>query len=96
MKKLRQGYLNRSKLPTSESYFSKRGFVLEGRSDWKKTKCPFHDDFRPSLCINLKQGGRFKCHACGASGRDIIAFHQKHRDMSFIEAVKDLGAWEVK
>lgn len=96
MKKNQKGYINRSKLPSPESYYLNRGFMLQGTAEWKKTKCPFHDDTRPSLCINLKQGGCFRCHACGACGGDIIDFHMRWRNLTFTQAVKELGAWEVK
>jgi hypothetical protein len=32
--------------------------------------------------------------ACGISGGDILAFHMKRHGFNFVEAVKDLGAWE--
>ncbi|MFW1860174.1 hypothetical protein [Acinetobacter defluvii] len=38
--------------------------------------------------------GCFKCMACEAKGGDLIAFHQLLTGTSFIEACKDLGAWE--
>lgn len=58
--------------------------------------CPFHDDTKAgSFKVNLETGA-FKCWACGASGGDIIAFLQKRRDLSFVEALRILSQeWEV-
>ena len=54
---------------------------------------PFHDDSTPSLRIHSRKGC-FKCMSCEAKGGDLIAFHQKLTGKPFIEACKDLGAWE--
>ncbi len=52
--------------------------------------CPFHADKRAgSFCINT-QTGAFKCFSCDASGGDVIAFHQIHSGLAFIDAVNDL------
>lgn len=52
--------------------------------------CPFHaDKHAGSFCINV-QTGAFKCFSCGVSGGDVIAFHQKHSGLAFIDAVNDL------
>jgi DNA primase len=39
--------------------------------------------------------GAFKCFSCGAKGGDVLAFHQQLHKMSFVDACKDLGAWET-
>jgi hypothetical protein len=33
---------------------------------------------------------------CGAHGRDVLVFHQLRYGLPFIEAARDLGAWEVR
>lgn len=48
--------------------------------------CPFHKDTTASLRVNDKKG-IYKCFACSAGG-DAISFIQKHRNVSFLEAVK--------
>lgn len=58
--------------------------------------CPFHDDEKAgSFKVNLETGA-FKCWSCGERGGDIIAFLQKRRDLSFVEALRILSQeWEV-
>src|SRR4051812_19735748 len=50
--------------------------------------CPFHNDSKPSMNINDSKR-LFKCFACGASG-DSISFVMKHRNVDFIEAMKEI------
>lgn len=56
------------------------------RGDEAEALCPFHDDQKPSLSINLKTG-QFKCHACGEQGNGQT-FLQKLLNMSAEEALK--------
>jgi len=35
------------------------------------------------------------CMTCGARGADVLAFYMLRHRVSFIEAAKALGAWEV-
>ena len=55
-------------------------------------RCPFHkngQEKNPSL--NLHQmDGHFICHACGASGGNILDFYKRITRKSYAEAVKDL------
>ncbi len=85
--------LNRALLPDPITYLAARGYELKGRGEWREMICPFHDDTSPSLRINSRKGC-FKCMACEAKGGDIIAFHQLLTGQPFIDACKDLGAWE--
>jgi len=40
------------------------------------------------------ENGAFMCMAeCGARGGDVVAFHQAHHGVGFVQAAKDLGAW---
>lgn len=48
---------------------------LKGDGEQRKGLCPFHDDNRPSLNVNV-QKNIFKCHACG-SGGNIISLVQQ-------------------
>ena len=54
--------------------------------------CPFHDDTRHSLSIDLDRGA-FYCFACGERGRDVLDFHRKRYYLGFTDAAKQLGAW---
>lgn len=50
--------------------------------------CPFHNDSKPSMNINDSKK-IYKCFACGAAG-DSITFVMKHRNLDFIEALKEI------
>ena len=81
-----------TKIPSPAEYFTSLDYQFKGNGTWRKTICPFHEDSRPSLVVNMDKGA-FKCFACGAKGGDVIAFHQLLHTMSFADACKDLGAW---
>ena len=49
-------------------------------------------DKHPSLSINFDTGGFF-CHACGARGGDLLAFHMRRHGLDFKAAARELGAW---
>ena len=51
--------------------------------------CPFHDDHKPSMNINMKTG-LFNCHACGAKG-DYLHFYQKKTGKNFSDSVNEIG-----
>ncbi|MCH4248862.1 CHC2 zinc finger domain-containing protein [Acinetobacter populi] len=85
--------LNKALLPDVREYLIAQGIEPKGRTLWIKVVCPFHDDKAPSLSINT-QKGCFKCFACEAKGGDIIAFHMQLKGIGFVEACKQLGAWE--
>lgn len=52
--------------------------------------CPFHNDTNPgSFSVNMESGA-FYCFSCGASGGDIIDFHQQLHGVGFRDAVDDL------
>jgi len=80
------------KLPSAAEYYSTIGLKLSGSGKWKSALCPFHEDTKPSLRINIDFGG-FKCMACNEQGGDILSFHMKRYGMSFKDACKSLGAW---
>lgn len=87
--------LNRALLPNPIEYLKAQGMSPKGSGLWRDLVCPFHDDTSPSLRINSDKGG-FKCMACGAKGGDVIAFHMQLKSIGFVEACKQLGAWEIK
>jgi DNA primase len=51
--------------------------------------CPFHDDHRPSLNVNVTKQ-IFKCFACGAGG-DVFKFVQMRENLSFSQAIERLA-----
>lgn len=89
-----QNKFNRELLPRPGKYFQQQGLKITGGGEWKSARCPFHADTKPSLRLRLDSGG-FRCMACGAKGGDVLAFHMKLKNLKFIEAAKQLGAWEA-
>ncbi|HKF95740.1 MAG TPA: CHC2 zinc finger domain-containing protein [Gammaproteobacteria bacterium] len=83
----------RDLLPDPADYYEKHLDKLHRRGDWADTRCPLHEDTSPSLSVSLTHGG-FICRGCRASGRDVLAFHRRLRNLDFVAAAKDLGAWE--
>lgn len=58
-----------------------------------KGLCPFHDDHKPSLSINLVTG-LYRCFACGAAG-DVFAFYQKLKGgIEFPIALAEIAAMQ--
>ncbi len=84
----------RESLPTAIDYFTAQGVKLQGAGAWRSALCPFHQDSKPSLRIKLETGS-FRCMVCGAHGGDVLSFHMQNYGLSFIEAARALGAWEV-
>jgi DNA primase len=51
--------------------------------------CPFHDDHRPSMNVNVVKQ-IFKCFACGAGG-DVFKFVQMRENLTFPQAIERLA-----
>lgn len=87
-------FVDRSALPSAESYYRKQLKKLGKPSadGWTPAHCPFHDDQHESLSVNFQHGGFF-CFGCGERGGDIIEFQRKRYGQSFKEACQALGAW---
>jgi len=51
--------------------------------------CPFHDDHRPSLNVNVTKQ-IFKCFSCSAGG-DVFKFVQMRESLSFSQAIERLA-----
>ena len=52
--------------------------------------CPFHNEKTPSFTVSQTKG-IYKCFGCGKAGNSI-GFIIEHEKMSFVEAIKYLGA----
>jgi hypothetical protein len=80
------------RLPDPFTYYSQRLEKLTPpkSSGWASALCPFHDDHHPSLSVHIVEGGAYRCHSCGAKGRDVVAFHMARTGYGFKEAVSDL------
>jgi DNA primase len=82
-------------LPSPFEYYKSQDIGLASDGNLREAFCPFHLDARRSLRVYLDSGGYYCIH-CGARGNDVVDFHMAVNGMGFIEAVKDLGAWEPK
>ena len=83
----------RDLLPDPASYYARElGKLPHASPDgWASARCPFHEDDRPSLTVNLQHGGW--CCFAGCGRGDLLTFHQKKHGLSFVAAAKALGAW---
>lgn len=86
------GEFVRDRLPEPKSYFESQGLVLAGGSQWRTTRCEFHGG-RDSMRINLASGG-WRCMSCDEKGCDVLAYHRRVHDLSFVEAARDLSAYD--
>ena len=82
----------RARLPKPADYYSQHVLKL-GRKDssgWAKGVCPFHDDQKSRVSVNLRDArGAWRCCAACGSG-DILGFHMRRTGLMFEEAVQDL------
>ncbi|APB98825.1 hypothetical protein A4F89_05530 [Polynucleobacter asymbioticus] len=84
------------KLPSVEAYFQSQRVKLFGDGVWRSAYCHFHYDkkLERMMRINMKKG-QFFCFQCGVEGKDFIQYHEKRYGLSFVKAVKRLGAWKA-
>ncbi len=82
-------------LPNPRVYYGGVLKKFHPRNNQATALCPFHPDKNPSFSVNLRQG-KFFCFSCGASGGDIIDFHQHLHGINFVKAVTELGAWDYE
>jgi CHC2 zinc finger len=87
------GTFVRERVPDWRAYADANGIALYGRGEWCSILCGFHDDTRPSMRVNMRSGG-WVCMGCGAHGGDVLAYHMQRTGRDFIEAARDLGAWD--
>ena len=86
------GKFLRKDLPSSIIYYETQNIKLKGGGAWRDAICPFHQDTKPSLRVNVEKGA-YRCMVCGAHGGDVLAFHMHKHSLNFVEACKQLGAW---
>jgi hypothetical protein len=90
---LKDRRFNSFRLPKPSHYYAQYFPNLKIHTECVSVHCCFHDDAHPSLRLNLRNGA-FRCFGCGAKGGDVLAFHQQRFQLTFIEAVSFLGAWD--
>ena len=56
-----------------------------------KALCPFHEEKTPSFVVNPEKK-YYHCFGCGAGG-DVFKFVQEYKNVSFLEAVKEVAAF---
>ena len=66
-------------------------FLVQKGSSWIGD-CPFCKGSKPTLAVN-RESGVFLCFRCDASG-SVIDFVSRIMDITFREAVADLGRWK--
>jgi len=81
----------RDALPSWEAYATVRGIRLRGSGVERRAVCPIHGGERDSLAVNAVTGA-WMCHACGASGGGVLAFHMEATGATFGQAARELGA----
>lgn len=86
------GAFNRDQLPNWQAYGAQFGYSLEGRGLWRTTRCDLHGG-SDSLRVNVERGA-WVCMACGAKGGDVLAHHLAVTGAPFVQAARDLGAWD--
>jgi DNA primase len=88
----------RDRLPDPAAYYAQRVAKLGSANGkgWAQGLCPFHEDHAPSLSVHVADGGAYRCMACGAKGRDVVAFHMARNGYGFKEAVRDLIGLEAR
>jgi 5S rRNA maturation endonuclease (ribonuclease M5) len=70
-------------------YHRELGELKNGRGDQALALCPFHEDTRASLSLNLKNG-LWNCKACNAKG-DVFSFIRKKYGTDFKGALSILA-----
>ncbi len=72
-----------------EAYYRSQGIELHGSGPERTARCPFHDDRRDSLGVNVETG-LYVCYACGARG-DVFTFHMARYSVDFSRAKEELA-----
>lgn len=64
------------------------GHKVEGTGEERMLKCPWHDDAKPSMSINVSKGV-MHCHACGKSG-NVITYLREQRGWEIAQVMRYL------
>lgn len=61
--------------------------LVEHRDGWAWGHCPFHDDRKPSFCVNL-ESAFYRCHSasCGLTGSGLVSFVSDLLELEFEDA----------
>ena len=86
---------DRLRLPSPASYYSMQFPGININRKFVKVLCPFHEDTRPSLSIDMEEGW-YKCHACGEGGGGITKFHMTRYSLTYKQTIKELEAFSER
>lgn len=86
------GRYARDRVPTWDDYARQAGMHLRGAGTQRRARCGIHGGTRDSLCVHV--AGPWQCHACGASGSDVLDYHRALHELRFVAAARELGAWD--
>jgi hypothetical protein len=86
------GEFIRDRRPDPLAYFESEGLTLTGPGKWRTTRCDFHGG-SDSMRINTATGA-WVCMACGVKGGDVLSHHMARHGLEFVEAARQLGAYE--
>jgi hypothetical protein len=78
--------LERARQRPIEEVFGLLNITLKGRGAERTALCPFHEDTKPSLSVNV-QKRVWRCHACDARG-DAIRLIELAERATFVDAVR--------
>jgi hypothetical protein len=92
-----RGHFNRRRLPSVAQVLARLGLEPSkpNANGYAQVRCPVHGESRPSLSIHLARGN-WRCFACGAGGGDALELYRQARELSFVGAARELGAWEER
>lgn len=83
----------RDRLPEPHAFFEAEGLTFIGpRGKWRTTTCEFHGG-SDSMRANMESGA-WVCMSCGVKGGDVLAYRMQISGCDFVQACKELGAWE--
>ncbi|MBU0456505.1 MAG: hypothetical protein KKA99_07010, partial [Gammaproteobacteria bacterium] len=74
-----------------EAYYASELPSIKVKNDKAQALCPFHDDFHPSLSIDLKTG-LFHCFGCAKEG-SVFDFYMAKHGKDFKEAMNALAGF---
>ncbi len=88
----RRGVFRPDQLPQWPAYVQQYDLPLVARGRHLRGPCVLHGGTRDSFTANA--AGPWLCQSCQAKGGDTLEFHRQRWGLGFVEAARELGAWE--
>lgn len=73
-----------------ESFFVNKKSSDGGKGRWWMTRCPFHDDHKPSMWIDVERG-ICQCHVCHDKPLDVINLYAALQGLTNDQAIRALA-----